>query len=328
MIDTKPVSCKSIGQYFRVDGKLLEEQYRDYLSNFHDWDQLPHAEDWILYPNNVGPFLSIDETALSQGELYTVVTNKEGRGKKGTLVAMIKGTRSEKVKEILYKIPEHKRHKVKEITLDMAGNMENIAKYSFPKATLVTDRFHVQKLAYDAVQEMRIQYRWEAIELESKEIELSRQMDRKHVAHILENGDTVKQLLARSRYLLFKPKTSWTPSQIHRGEILFRRYPFLEQAYNLTMQLGHIFSTTKDKGVAFTKLAQWYDKVEKAGFKSFNTVSRSIQDHYLTILNYFNNRSTNASAESFNAKIKAFRSAFRGVKNVSFFLFRLANIYA
>ncbi|HYG39118.1 MAG TPA: transposase, partial [Cytophagales bacterium] len=86
--------------------------------------------------------------------------------------------------------------------------------------------------------------------------------------------------------------------------------------------------STKDKGIAFTKLAQWYDRVEKAGFKSFNTVSKSIQNHYLTILNYFNNRSTNASAESFNAKIKAFRSSFRGVKNVSFFLFRLANIYA
>jgi transposase len=306
----------------------LEEQYRDHLSNFHDWDQLSHAEDWILYPDNIGPFLSIDETALSQGELYTVVTNKEARGKKGTLVAMIKGTSSEKVKEILYKIPEHKRHKVKEVTLDMAGSMENIAKYSFPKAILVTDRFHVQKLAYDAVQEMRIQYRWEAIELESKEIELSRQIGRKHIPHILENGDTLKQLLARSRYLLFKPKTSWTPSQIHRGEILFKRYPFLENAYNLTMQLGQIFNSTKDKGVAFTKLAQWYDKVEKAGFKSFNTVSKSIQDHYLTILNYFNNRSTNASAESFNAKIKAFRSSFRGVKNVTFFLFRLANIYA
>jgi len=289
---------------------------------------LPHAEDWILYPDNVGPFLSIDETALSQGELYTVVTNKEARGKKGALVAMIKGTGSEKVKEILYKIPEYKRHKVKEVTLDMAGSMENIAKYSFPKAILVTDRFHVQKLAYDAVQEMRIQYRWEAIEQESKEIELSRQLGRKHIPHILENGDTLKQLLARSRYLLFKPKTSWTPSQIHRGEILFNRYPFLENAYNLAMQLGQIFNSTKDKGIAFTKLAQWYDRVEKAGFKSFNTVSKSIQNHYLTILNYFNNRSTNASAESFNAKIKAFRSSFRGVKNVSFFLFRLANIYA
>lgn len=238
----------------------MEEQYRDHLSNFYDWEQLEHAQDWILYPENIGPFLSIDETALSQGELYTVVTNKEARGKKGALIAMIKGTSSQKVKEILYKIPEHKRHKVKEVTLDMAGSMENIAKYSFPKATLVTDRFHVQKLAYDAVQEMRIQYRWEALELESKEIELSRQTGRKHIPYILDNGDTLKQLLARSRYLLFKPKTCWTPSQIHRGEILFRQYPFLEHAYNLAMQLGQIFNSTKDKGVAFTKLAQWYDR--------------------------------------------------------------------
>ena len=241
---------------------------------------------------------------------------------------MVKGVNSDKVKEILRKIPENKRNTVKEVTLDMAATMEKIVKSSFPKATLVSDRFHVQKLAYDAVQEMRIKFRWEAIELENKEIELSKELGKAFIPDVLENGDTLKQLLARSRYLLFKPKSAWTPSQIHRGEILFQRYPSLEEAYNLTMQLGQIFSTTKDKGVAFTKLAQWYDKVEKAGYKSFNTLSRSIQAHYLTILNYFNNRSTNASAESFNAKIKAFRSAFRGVRNVSFFLFRLANIYA
>ena len=82
------------------------------------------------------------------------------------------------------------------------------------------------------------------------------------------------------------------------------------------------------KGVVFSKLAAWYDRVEKAGFESFNVVVRSIQSHYLNILNYFENRSTNASAESFNAKIKAFRASFRGVRNVSFFLFRLAKIYA
>ena len=50
--------------------------------------------------------------------------------------------------------------------------------------------------------------------------------------------------------------------------------------------------------------------------------------HYKNILNYFDNRSTNASAESFNAKIKAFRTQFRGVRNIEFFLFRLTNIFA
>ncbi|WP_417764995.1 transposase [Sphingobacterium composti] len=44
--------------------------------------------------------------------------------------------------------------------------------------------------------------------------------------------------------------------------------------------------------------------------------------------NYFDNRSTNASAESFNAKIKAFRSQFRGVRDINFFLFRLTKLFA
>jgi transposase len=127
---------------------------------------------------------------------------------------------------------------------------------------------------------------------------------------------------------LFKAESKWTPTQRFRAEILFERYPALEQAHNLAMQLGHIYHFVKDKGIAFTKLAVWYDRVEKAGFESFNVVARSIQSHYLNILNYFDNRSTNASAESFNAKIKAFRASFRGVRTVKFFLFRLANIYA
>jgi transposase len=272
--------------------------------------------------------LSIDETALSQGELYTILTNKAAKGKKGAIVAIIKGTDSPKVMSILEKISIKKRKLVKEVTLDMAANMEKIVNRSFPNATLVTDRFHVQKLAYDAVQEMRIMYRWEAIEQENKEIELSKELGKKYIADIFENGDTLKQLLARSRYLLFKSATHWTPSQRQRAEILFSKYPSLEHAYNLSMQLGQIFHKIRDKGVAFTKLAKWYDSVEKYNFKSFNTVAKSIEAHYLTILNYFNNRSTNASAESFNAKIKAFRASFRGVRNISFFLFRLANIFA
>jgi transposase len=307
----------------------LEEQYVTHLSDYTTWDQLNHAEDHVVFPENIGEYLSIDETALSQGELYTIITNKAAKGNKGCLVAIIKGTNSERVKSILIrKIPFEKRSQVREITLDMAASMEQIVTKTFTKATLVTDRFHVQKLAYDAVQQMRIEYRWEALDQENNEIELSRELGRAFIPNKLENGDTPKQLLARSRYLLFKRKDLWSPSQIHRAEVLFRLYPNLKKAYDLAQQLGHIYQTVKDKGIAFTKLARWYNEVEKAGFKSFNTVSRTIQQHYLTILNYFERRSTNAAAESFNAKIKAFRAQFRGVRNVSFFLYRLSKIYA
>lgn len=317
-----------MGDYFKVKGKLLEEQYRDHLSNFHEWEQREHSSDWILFEDNVGQNISIDETSLSQGELYTVLTNKEAKGRKGALIAMVKGTNSDYIRKILEKIPLKKRKIVKEITLDMAPTMEKIARYTFPNAKLVTDRFHVQKLAYEAVQEIRIKHRWEAIEQENNEIELGRETKQQYIPAVLENGDTLKQLLARSRYLLFKSESKWTPTQRQRAELLFSRYPDIQEAYELSMELGRIYHTTKEKGIAFTRLAKWYDKVEKSGFKTFNTIAKSIQEHYLTILNYFDNRSTNASAESFNAKIKAFRASFRGVKNVSFFLFRLSNIYA
>lgn len=318
-----------MGNYFKVNGKRLEEQYIAHLSDYTDWDQLDHAEDHIIFPENIGPYLTIDETSLSQGELYTVITNKEANGRKGCLVAMMKGTDSERIRDLLVKkIPLKKRREVEEVSLDMAACMQQIIRRTFTKATLVTDRFHVQKLAYEAVQQMRIKHRWEAIEQENEQIALSKQLKETFVPHRLENGDTLKQLLARSRYLLFKRKDNWTPTQVHRGEILFKRYPDLELAYKTTQELGNIYSSTKIKSVAYTRLAQWFNRMEETGFKSFQTVNRTIQNHYETILNYFDRRSTNAAAESFNAKIKALRSQFRGVRNVSFFLYRLSKIYA
>jgi transposase len=303
-------------------------QYKEHLSDYYTWDQMTHADKWLLFPQNIGPYLTIDETSLSQGELYTIITNKMAHGKKGTIVAMVKGTQAEDVINVLLKMPQKTRDKVKEVTMDMAPSMVKIITRSFPNAIRVTDRFHVQQLAFDAVQELRIKFRWETMEEENRQILEAKQQNKAYKPEELINGDTPKQLLARSRYLLFKSKSRWTPSQAERAEILFERYPLLKKAYDLAMKLGYIFEKTIEKGVAFTRLAKWYDEVEKLGLESFQTVARSIQMHYLTILNFFNNRSTNAAAESFNAKIKALRAASRGVRDIKFFLYRLAKIYA
>lgn len=327
-LDSSPISCKTLGNFFGVDGKRLEEQYASHLSGFTDWECADHAENWLLFSENIGEYLSIDETSLSQGELYTILTNKAAKGKKGALVAIVKGTESEAVIKVLQRIPERARKKVKEVTLDLAPTMARIVKRSFPKAKLVSDRFHVQQLATEAVQEIRIKHRWDAIEQENMEMDLAREVKQKWLPQILENGDTVKQLLARSRYLLFKKEVNWSPSQSQRAELLFNLYPDLHRAYKISQELSSILSHSKSRMIAFKKLALWYNKIEESGFKSFNTIARTIQNNYETILNYFDNRSTNASAESFNAKIKAFRSQFRGVRNVKFFLFRLSKIYA
>lgn len=327
-MDSYPISSRSLEKHYYINGDQFGQQYKDYLSDYYSWPQAGHAEEWILFPDNIEERLSIDETALSNGELYTIITNKKAKGRKGALVAMVNGTSSDKVIKVLKKIPLSKRRKVKEVTLDMASSMNKIVRTSFPKATQVIDRFHVQKLAYDALQEIRIKHRWEAIDIESEAIREARYNQTHYEPTVFANGDTVKQLLARSRYLLFKSSDNWTAKQKERAKILFAQYPDIERAYRLTHSLRMIFAHNSNKSIALTKLAQWYDKVEKSGFKSFRSIMNTMHDNYREILNYFDNRSTNASAESFNAKLKAFRATLRGVNDISFFLYRVSKIWA
>lgn len=327
-MDNYPISSNSLEKFYYINGNQLGQQYKEYLSSYKTWDQKDHAQQWMLFSDNIGPYLSIDETSLSNGELYTILTNKEGNGKKGTLVAIVEGTEASNVIDVLERIPEKARELVKEVTLDMAGSMNKIVRSCFPSASLVIDRFHVQKLAYDALQELRIDHRWDAINEETNAIENARLNKEKYTAPTFENGDTKKQLLARSRYLLFKSGEKWTKTQKKRAEILFEQYPDIKKAYSLTHSLRMIFSHTETKGIAYTKLARWFNEVTDSGFKSFNTISATVYAHYPNILNFFDKRSTNASAESFNAKIKAFRATQRGVTDIPFFLFRLSKIYA
>lgn len=298
------------------------------MSNYGDWSKNHSAREGLFFPENIGPYLSIDETAFSQGELYTIVTNKQPKGKKGTLVAIIEGTKSERVIEVITQISAQQRNQVKEITLDLAGNMSLIAKKCFPNATQVIDRFHVQQLANEALQELRIKHRWEAIDQENQAIQDNRLNNKTYQAEILSNGDSLKQLLARSRYLLYKSSHNWSEEQMQRASVLFEKYPDIKKGYEISEKLRWIFSHTDSKMLAFTRLAKWSAISEQSNLKTFNTVIKTINTHHVNILNYFDNRSTNASAESFNAKIKAFRAQYRGVKDINFFLFRLAKLYA
>lgn len=241
---------------------------------------------------------------------------------------MIQGTKSEDVIAALEKLPRSLRLKVKEITLDLSPTMRLIAKKVFPRATLVADRFHVQRLMNEAISDLRIDYRWQAIDLENKEIQLAKEENRKYIPYVFPNGDTRKQLLARSRHIVMKHFSKWTTNQEQRAKILFREYPSIEEGYWISMELTRIYNTTSDKQVGLTRLARWYDKVEKLNLKFFRSVIDTMQNNYGIICNYFDNRSTNASAESFNAKVKAFRSQFRGVRDIPFFIYRLTKLFA
>lgn len=327
-MDRYPISASSLEKFYYVDGHQLERQYREHLSGYPGWEEADHAGEWLVFPENVGPNMSIDETSLSDGELYTVLTNKDAHGRKGTLAAIVPGTKAEAVREALEHIPEERRDMVTEVTMDLSSSMRNIAVMEFRNAKRTVDRFHVQKLALDAVQEMRIGHRWEALGEEHERKAWVRATGEDLPQVTFANGDTRPQLLARSRHLLFKSADKWTGSQRERAKILFEQYPDLKEAYWLTHRLRTIYSGTSRRALANTRLAKWYLDVENSGFASFKTIAATMRDRETEIINFFDNKATNASAESFNGKIKNFRAQLRGVSDIKYFLFRLSKIYA
>lgn len=317
----------TIASYYKVKPDKLYRAYKKKISDFKTWDQKQHAQDYLIYPQNISQHLAIDEVSLSKGELYTFVTSKAHKTNKRKLVAVINGTEAKTIIEVLNKISEPKRNTVTEVSLDMARNMELAVKTCFANATRVTDRFHVSKLVIDALQHIRVKYRWEAIEKENNDIKEAKNKARKYEPIVLENGDTPRELLARSRYLLYKTPGDWTYNQDRRAKTLFKHYPLLEKAYHLTLEFRSIYESII-KSKAIERLKEWSNKVKQSGINEFNTVANSINYHWENILNFFDNRSTNAHAESYNAKLKLFRANLRGVTDVNFFLFRLEKLFA
>lgn len=327
-METSPVTCRTLEEFYHIDGHTFEKQYKETLSGFREWEQLEHAEEWLLFPDNIGPKLAIDESSLSNGELYTFVTNRDAGTREQSLVAVVAGTRSEDVITVLQKIGEKQRHAVKEVTLDLSDSMRKIVRTTFPKADRVIDRFHIQKLACDAVQELRVKHRWAAIQQANDEQEEAKLAGESYEPFRYPNGDTRKELLIRSRYLLFKSADKWNERQKQRAAILFSEYPDIKKAYGLCHSLRMIFAKNTIKDAARLSMAKWYNKVEEAGLHSFNVIASTFYEHYDEILNFYNNRASNALAESFNAKIKLFRANLRGVVDKRFFLFRIAKLYA
>lgn len=359
-IDNCPDSISEVARRYSINEKTLDRYYRHHLSSFQQWEQLAHSDDYILLKENVGKSLCIDETALSDGELYTIVTNRMAHCRKGSIVAIVKGIKSDTVVSVLHKIRKKIRCEVEEITLDLSDTMANIARRAFPYAKQTIDRFHVQKLINDVVQDIRVKHRWEAQKIEDNLKIKAKGEDSEFCQVRFPNGETISQLFIRSRYALMQPRDKWKEAAKERMKVLFDHFPQVEDAYNIAQEYRWTMDMIKDvklreleyqkyrwkkqnnmndeirnseeltekqyfKLNIKNKLIRWYDYVEKHDTDGyFKSILRTFERKNKEILNYCENGASNAFAESFNAKIKAFRARLKGIKDTKFFLFRLA----
>ena len=355
-MDNEPVTAKSLSHTYMIDSGTFEKNYKDVLSDFRSWAQGSHASDWVLLPENMGEHLGIDETSFCH-EVYTILHNKDGHGRKHAIIAIIKGTKPSEVIKRLMLLPEDIRLKVTDITMDLSNSMGAIAKAVFPKAVIVRDCFHVIQRGSDGIEEIRLRLKREAIkDLKKEKAEFNKKMDRlakqrkayrkKHkrpkgrkrgrkpmrrtsfTPQTLSNEETKVEGLTRCKKQMLKSRDKWTESQEERAKLLFELYPKLKEAHGLINSLRNIFrdkSLTKE--TAKDRLNEWYNKVTESTLREIKSVRDTIKAYEDEILNYFTSRSTNASAESLNSKLKAFRSQLRGVRDIPFFFYRVSLIF-
>jgi transposase len=327
-IERNPIEVSTVALANKLKANTLEKQYKNVLSDYHQFRKKREKEieeEAFVFSENFGEDMAIDETGLIDGELYTIVINKKAKGKKGALAAIIKGTKSSIItRAITDKVPFEKLVKIKEITLDLANSMDWTARQIAPNGLHTYDRFHVQQIVTEAVQAIRVNLRWKAIEEENEAVMKAKEIKVKFQPKTFSNGDTKKQLLARSRYFLYKPSSRWTKAQKQRAEILFREYPEISEAYHLSMYFRNCYEY-KNKNYKFQ---DWIEKVESTSLREMKVAAQTIKRHLGGILNYFENGATNAAIESFHAKLKLFRQRIRGIVDKAFFFFRIIQYFA
>lgn len=292
----------------------------------------------IFKPENIGTNMAIDDKNIG-GEGYTIISNKDT----GKIAIMAMTTKAKILEEILFPIPLSVLKKVKTITRDLAEGYKEVKKRCFLFALDIADKFHVIKLALEALQDIRIRYRQEALTEERERYEAHKckeaenreqagQRGEKYKtapfpkAKRYSNGETKKEILARSRYLLFQYESQWNEIQTERAKILFQEFPEIKKSYKIICSFRSFYNIKPRENIpkAREKLYHWHTQVGAIETQELQNFASTVKRHENEILAYFQSPHTNAFAESLNAKIQRFLRSNFGIRDRDFFHFRLA----
>ena len=196
-------------------GQLIKENPHRLWTIFNYWIKRAYDADEPRRLKKLG----LDETSKKKGHDYiTLAVDLDER----RVLHITEGKDKKAIKAVKLYLESKgvNVNKVMDVSMDMSPSFISGVTEYFPKAEIHFDRFHVVKLILEALQHVRIKYRWEAIDKENEAITQAKSTGKKYYPEVLSNGDTVRQLLTRSRYLLFKREADWTISQHHRATLL------------------------------------------------------------------------------------------------------------
>jgi len=220
--------------------------------------------------------IGIDEISFRRNHEYvTVVVDHL----KKRVVWIGKGKSSDTLRGFFDELGEEKAKQIGHVTIDMSAAFIEAVKERAPQAKIAFDRFHVQRLASDAVDEVR----------------------RAQVRELA--GSPEARVLKNTRWALLKSPWDLTSREGEKLAALQRTNQSLYRAYLLKESLAEILDG-RQPGVAGKRLDDWMSWATHSQLKPFVKLAKTIRKHKDGIIEYVRTRLTNGLTEGLNNKTR------------------------
>lgn len=335
-IEAHPINISCVAHMFGIKPRTLYNWYKFQLCGYPEkvksgsWGEktikiadsstgevIKEKPVYIAKSENVGAKMTIDEKMIGK-KMYTVMTNLTS----GKIAFIAQSQNGEEIKQAVTSYLSDRLQEVTSVSSDMNATYKRISKELFPNACVVVDKFHVISHVLDALQQVRKSIKTWIIN-EGQENSQTEKAPIKDLSEL--------EYLERARYILFKRSYNWEEEEKAIIDYLVMRYPILDTAVTLTEKIRNWYDKRhvgKDLDYVERDLYDWLDDVVIAKIPAFTAIRKMFEKHFEDIVNYFKEGQTNAKAENMNGKIQRFMANNFGIRDRSFFFFRLAGYFS
>ena len=256
-------------------------------------DLIDELERTVRYETPV--IMGIDEVNLAGG-YRCVITNLATNN----VFDMLEHRTQDHLKPFFKDLPD--RDKVEWVCSDMWRPFKRSFAQYLPNAKLVIDKFHVVKMASEALEEERKKY----------QVQLSKE-DRIHVKKSI-------------RWLTLKRPGNLSPTEHKALAVVREQIPQLAVAYDFKESFFGIYDEP-DKQKAQNAFEAWENSLPSEGLEAFKKLVKTVHNHYDDIFAYWDAPFpiTNAYTEGLNGLIKMSNRLGRGY---SYDIIRAKTLYS
>jgi transposase len=189
----------------------------------------------------------------------------------------------------------------------------------------------VTKNVLEDIQAIRIRIKSRIKEEELEEEDACKKERKSYHPRRLENFETKLDFISRLHYQIFKRRKDWNSYQIRRWEVLCKHEEYSEimSAYQMLEHFYEIYDQKISKDTAKPLWNEWFRRISQyENIRELQNTGRMVKNHLEGILNYFDERSTNAFAEGLHSRIHRLISNVRGFKDTNYMLYRIMKVFA